>query len=1507
MAQVNEELSAIESTEAKDGSSVIRHRADIVLNVSRIASSRPQKLDHGLIALKGVREKSIRFGNQKKLFEELGKGPEKGKSEQQSEVHSKLLVVPVERTYFFQKDVLKESVLHTLTHRMIRRHGGVGDDNRDSVIFINDIESTREDTDDPMVNRLREKLRGQEKIVFILEIKSKHVLPSASPSSSPSPPSPVPPTSSRKSLSSSPVFVNKMILIFETKDARDEWSSFIQRYRDQQLLYKGSYFVQSSYLDLTYAIQCSQRFKKSFEDFSSFFVEERKQSIEACGVDVNDLGSIYNYLVDEMTADGKEDKLLLLLQQLLLISANDDDKWTKILRKVQKIVLFSGNDDLSILSSDEEDDDTSGGKTSLLRPRNKDVLRLLRQKSSRDEEKKIEQESADEETNSNSFSQIARAVILQKQEIKELKRKLQEANSSTLASFHANGNDGIARTFSSSETALNNRSFMMLHHTNNHNENDSNFGTLVFTICFSFCFFCFFRLDDLFPVVEEPEDVGPPLDVHKQESSTAFMKELTLINFRHLLEKAEETSARTELLQNGYDEDAVEQLFYQFQKEKLFADFQQQRNSLSEDEIRRRLKVKGLARKDIDEFFEIATLPEKDAIPSAQSRLNIAAGLSTQPGCFDQLKSDNELNKICSVSEGLKVGAPPSLLANRWQNPSEQSSSSSVDDNSKYEKYLKLRKMGLATEAVESKMKKDSEMTPDDIQKVLCLLQEVPKVEKSEDNVSVGNNQSLNENTKKYEKYLKLMKIGTPLPAIEAKMEKDGELTADEVKTMLHRLQEEQTDHNSPHSAAVDKEQQNKTSADDPKYTKYVKMKQVGIREENIKQKMKDDGLNNEEISVLYPSSPSSSLSGTSPVLFKPSPVVEMKLGKFKKMKKEGKKSDEEIKAIMREENFSEDEINFIFSTNVVLKSSNKVEAITSKFRKIHWGKFVLKDEEVQKTIWSNTPTVSLDTVVQSMLNQYFELVPVGGSSVPLNKEDVKQERKAELTQEKQKPEVKNEATPAKKLKEKKEKSLFSNPQSEQNAKISLARIKQPSELIQAVIELNPVILTFDSVIMIQQIIPKESSELQPFQNYIAQEKKMKERKLGAESESKKDETKKEEESEILTKESQFLVSLLSVPDYVNRLESFKARLQFPSLLSSLSTDLLLYETAYSEMMDLSPSFLKLFGLIISIGNYVSSSSSVKGITFDGILQVVATKTNFSNKTLMNAVIQILVKEKPSLLTLFEDNSILGIFSVKESNFMKIVNNLQFLLTILQQTKGKLITLQEKEKRAEAVVDPNQETKCLSLTVDEQALKESLEQFVIEEEGRFGEIESKYHLLFRQLKDLLEKFGESFTIPSSSSSVPLGQKEGEKDCVSVFFDKILTFIAEYSKAYEAHKKEEKDKRIKARKEQLEKERLEKKSAKEKQRQLELERQQKEQQQERESVESENQPLPEFFKERSLSKSSKKPFIEEKDETIHDGAFFSLYAERSKSVREYQRSHAEENLFPAIKVFSSPRR
>jgi hypothetical protein len=1025
--------------------------------------------------------------------------------------------------------------------------------------------------------------------------------------------------------------------------------------------------------------------------------------------------------------------------------------------------------------------------------------------------------------------------------------------------------------------------------------------------------------------VEEPEDVGPPLDVHKQESSTAFKKELTLINFRDLLEKAEETSARTELLQKGYDEDAVEQLFYQFQKEKLFADFQQQRKSLSEDEIRRRLKVKGLARKDIDEFFEIATLPEKDdAILSAQSLLNIAAGLSTQPGCFDQLKSDSELNKICSVSEGLKGGAPPSLLAKRLQNSSEQpstlnlasdkpsveseSSSSSVDDNSKYEKYLKLRKVGLTIEAVESKMKKDSEMTPDDIQKVLCLLREVPKVEKSEDNASTGNNKSLNENTKKYEIYLKLMKIGTPLPAIEAKMEKDGELTADEVKTMLRRLQEEQTDHNSPHSAAVDKEQQTKTAADDPKYTKYVKMKQVGIREENIKQKMKDDGLNNEEISVLYPSSPSSSLSATGPVLFKPSPVVEMKLGKFKKMKKEGKKSDEEIKTIMREENFSEDEISFIFSSNVVLKSSNKVEAITSKFRKIHWGKFVLKDEEVQKTIWSNTPTVSLDTVVQSMLNQYFELVPFGGSSVPVNKEDDKQERKAELTQEKQKkPEVENEATPAKKLKEKKEKSLFSNPQSEQNAKISLARIKQPSELIQAVIELNPVILTFDSVIMIQQIIPKESSELQPFQTYIAQEKKMKERKLGAESESKKDETKKEEESEILTKESQFLVSLLSVPDYVNRLESFKARLQFPSLLSSLSTDLLLYETAYSEMMDLSPSFLKLFGLIISIGNYVSSSSSVKGITLDGILQVVTTKTNFSNKTLMNAVIQILMKEKPSLLTLFEDNSILGIFSVKESNFMKIVNNLQFLLTILQQTKGKLITLQEKEKKAEDVGDPNQETKCLSLTVDEQALKESLEQFVIEEEGRFGEIESKYHLLFRQLKDLLEKFGESFTFPSSSSSVPLAQKEGEKDCVSIFFDKILTFIAEYSKAYEAHKKEEKDKRIKARKEQLEKERLEKKSAKEKQRQLELERQQKEQQQERQSAESENQRLPELFKERSLSKSSKKPFKEEKDETIHDGAFFSLYAERSKSVREYQRSHAEENLFPAVHVFSSPRR
>jgi exonuclease VII small subunit len=481
LAKVNEELSAVETTEVKDKTSVVRHRADIVLNVSRIASVLPQQMDHGLVALKGIREQSIRHG-QKQLLAvrgELEKPPEKGKVEQQNEVHSKLLVVPIERTYFFQKDVLKESVLHTLTHRMIRRHGGGDDDNRDRVMFINDIESAREDSDDPVVNKLRDKLRNQNKSVFLLEINSKYALTSASPSSNSPLPSPVPPGSAGKSLASTslpPVIVHKMILIFETKKGRDEWSSLIQRYRDQQLLYKGSYFVQSSFLDLSYAIQCSQRFKNSFENFSSFFVEERKQSIEACGIDINDLGSIFDYLVDEMTAEGKEDKLLLLLQELLLISSNDDDNWNNILKKVQKVVRFDGND--AFLSSDEEDGDSNKGEANLRKTQNKGILKLLRQKSLRNEEttEQVDDEAMmNKDINSNSFSKIAKAVILQKQEIKELKRKLQEASSSSTCS----SSGLLSRTFSSIESPLNNRSFMMLHHADHHNEHDNSFGILL--------------------------------------------------------------------------------------------------------------------------------------------------------------------------------------------------------------------------------------------------------------------------------------------------------------------------------------------------------------------------------------------------------------------------------------------------------------------------------------------------------------------------------------------------------------------------------------------------------------------------------------------------------------------------------------------------------------------------------------------------------------------------------------------------------------------------------------------------------------------------------------------------------------------------------------------------------------------------------------------------------------------------------------------------------------------
>lgn len=145
-----------------------------------------------------------------------------------------------------------------------------------------------------------------------------------------------------------------------------------------------------------------------------------------------------------------------------------------------------------------------------------------------------------------------------------------------------------------------------------------------------------------------------------------------------------------------------------------------------------------------------------------------------------------------------------------------------IKEHPKYSKYFKMLKVGLPKEAVKAKMKEEG-VDPDKLD--LDPETKIPLDENKPEMVAIKDHP-------KFSKYFKMLKVGTPFPAVKAKMVQDG---IDPSKLDIDPETKIPLDENKKGEMVAIK--------DHPKYGKFFKMLKVGTPPPAVKAKMTQEGI----------------------------------------------------------------------------------------------------------------------------------------------------------------------------------------------------------------------------------------------------------------------------------------------------------------------------------------------------------------------------------------------------------------------------------------------------------------------------------------------------------------------------------------------------------------------------------------------------------------------------------------------------------------------------------------
>lgn len=541
---------------------------------------------------------------------------------------------------------------------------------------------------------------------------------------------------------------------------------------------------------------------------------------------------------------------------------------------------------------------------------------------------------------------------------------------------------------------------------------------------------------------------------------------------------------------------------------------------------------------------------------------------------FKMLKvgTPKEAVKMKMEQEGLDPAVidlePTQLIPEKEKSKDDEGEKVPVGKHPRFEKFFKMIKMGIPPDAVKLKMKNEG-LNPDMLDKDPEEM--VPLEEKKKD-ADEGEKVPVSEHPK-YAKFFKMLKVGTPKPAVQMKMQQEGVDPSylDKDPMELIPLEEKKAG-----GAKV-------KLCEHPKYAKFFKMLKVGTPKPAVQIKMKAENLD----PAILDRDPDEmvSLEEEEAEVQKVKACEHPVYAKFFKMLKFGTPKDA-VKFKMQAEGANPDILDKDPDELIPLdekKASSKVkEAEKPKIRKkkLHWK--ALDGAKLQNSLWADDSDLEID-LDEEEFNKLFVEASM--------EEDPKKAVKAKEP--------------------KKQKVILIDMKRAQNGGIALARIKfKFEELRDKIKNMDDHGLTTDQLKSIEEFLP-QPQEMTVLKNYKG-------------------------DFELLGITEKFMITFMTSKGTVERIRCMIFKQQFKGRYTECSEKLKKVEQACDDVK-MSGKLKKVLKTILKVGNQLNEGEDHKGFTVDSLLKLNSAKAFDKKTSVLQYVVKLILRNDEEALKFPEE------------------------------------------------------------------------------------------------------------------------------------------------------------------------------------------------------------------------------------------------------------------------------
>ncbi|OQR96906.1 formin-homology 2 domain-containing protein [Thraustotheca clavata] len=596
---------------------------------------------------------------------------------------------------------------------------------------------------------------------------------------------------------------------------------------------------------------------------------------------------------------------------------------------------------------------------------------------------------------------------------------------------------------------------------------------------------------------------------------------------------------------------------------------------------------------------------------------------------LEKFSSDlrHQLDQSVKMNSQVKVEAPPFVK------------SDSPSNDIAYEKYFKLLKMGMPLEQVQLKAKSEG-LDP------AKLSPAAPAVQ-----VEITNDAA-------YEKYFKLLKMGMPLEQVQLKAKAEG---LDPTKLCK----------NAPPTEIAESSIPQTTVATDPAYDKYFKLLKMGMPLDQVKLKVKAEGLDPSKID--QPQQPASETPETSSEPLDPKydkffkllkmgmPLEQVKLkakaegldpfkldqpqkpasgapvatrelldpkyDKFFKLLKMGMPL-EQVKLKAKAEGLDESKITL--QGNSTELPATKVEksidvppkkpAATStstpapaQKSKLPPKKTRAPTTKMRNLYWTPLPDSCVEGSIWATMDEAAISIDWNALEKEFSQEPAKSSTKSMVQEESTKPKI----------------VCLVDAKRQQNCSIAISRFRMtPNDIKKAILALDFSVLSPEryeilnllfclcwvySVAILEGVLPTPD-EIELIKGY-------------------------DSDVSVLGETEKLFLALIDIPRLNQRLQSLTTSFTFPQRYDDIKVKLKVLEKAHASLTG-SDALVQILRVILAVGNYLNGGTcrgGIYGFKLDILPKLSQVKaTSSPNKTLLHAIADILVHKQPESLRIFD-------------------------------------------------------------------------------------------------------------------------------------------------------------------------------------------------------------------------------------------------------------------------------